>query len=137
VDPRRSFHEFDFVQDMGSEVAHFVLGRDPRTPHLQDPFAHGGGVNVEIKEGDLLFLPAGWWHQVSSHEGQHIAINYWWRPPGWEGLFRFEQEILSNMLQKLKFDEEHDKKAMKGEEFAGLVNTSNITEIDVNGNEEL
>jgi hypothetical protein len=60
------------------------------------------GIQIDIKEGDLLYLPAGWWHQVSSHEGQHIAINYWWRPPGWQGLFSIEQQMLADVLLNLK-----------------------------------
>lgn len=28
--------------------------------------------------GDALFVPEGWWHQVSS-EGVTIAVNFWWR----------------------------------------------------------
>lgn len=29
--------------------------------------------------GDLLFMPAYWWHQVSSQD-LSVSVNYWWRP---------------------------------------------------------
>lgn len=48
---------------------------------------------LEIKKGDLLYLPAGWFHEVFSkgnHDkdddnengnGIHVAFNYWMHPP--------------------------------------------------------
>ena len=40
------------------------------------------------KPGQMLYLPAGWFHEVSSFgnekyddQGVHIAINYWFIPP--------------------------------------------------------
>lgn len=35
---------------------------------------------VDIEAGDLLFLPAGWFHEVQSR-GEHIALNFWADPP--------------------------------------------------------
>ncbi len=35
--------------------------------------------------GDVLYLPAGWFHEVTSQnstgERWHMAINYWFHPP--------------------------------------------------------
>eukprot|EP00903_Cladosiphon_okamuranus_P005482 g5466.t2 len=38
---------------------------------------------VEVKAGQMLFLPAGWFHEVSSvgSEDGHMAFNYWFHPP--------------------------------------------------------
>jgi hypothetical protein len=33
---------------------------------------------VKLKGGDSLFLPEGYWHQISSSSGT-IAVNIWWR----------------------------------------------------------
>lgn len=37
-----------------------------------------------LKPGEMLYLPAGWFHEVTSfseNEPVHIAINYWFSPP--------------------------------------------------------
>ena len=46
---------------------------------------------VEIEAGQMLYLPAGWFHEVTSYsttgdEGDflgdcHMALNYWYHPP--------------------------------------------------------
>ena len=36
---------------------------------------------VELRPGDLLYLPAHWWHEVRQNQRQHestIAVNYWY-----------------------------------------------------------
>jgi len=47
----------------------------------------------EISAGEMLFLPAGWFHEVRSYNspprtsgggegrGGHVAFNYWFHPP--------------------------------------------------------
>ena len=41
-----------------------------------------GGKAVVIKPGDCLFIPEGWFHQVTS-EPHTIAVNMWWPGAGW------------------------------------------------------
>ena len=40
---------------------------------------------VEIEEGNMLYLPAGWFHEVRSRPSiespWHFAFNYWFHPP--------------------------------------------------------
>lgn len=40
-------------------------------------------MDVVVKAGQALYLPAGWFHDVSSDDsGQgHVAFNYWFHPP--------------------------------------------------------
>ncbi|KAG7862895.1 hypothetical protein KL939_000214 [Ogataea angusta] len=42
-------------------------------------------LQVTIEPGQMLYLPAGWFHEVSSFgsgdEQIHIAVNYWFAPP--------------------------------------------------------
>jgi len=40
-------------------------------------------MDVVVKAGEALYLPAGWFHDVSSDDsGQgHVAFNYWFHPP--------------------------------------------------------
>ncbi len=48
------------------------LDRYPRYPH-----ALAAALDVELRAGDVLFLPAHWWHTVETPEFT-IAANYWW-----------------------------------------------------------
>ncbi|ETW52853.1 hypothetical protein PFUGPA_05161 [Plasmodium falciparum Palo Alto/Uganda] len=41
-------------------------------------------IEVNLNEGDILYLPCGWFHEVksfSSEEQYHLAFNYWYYPP--------------------------------------------------------
>ena len=50
---------------------------------------------VEIDPGEMLYLPASWWHEVTSSSPDnnksnvHMAFNYWFYPP--DGLEDFEE----------------------------------------------
>jgi hypothetical protein len=39
----------------------------------------------EVNAGEMLYLPAGWFHEVTSFggasSGGHFAFNYWMHPP--------------------------------------------------------
>lgn len=41
-------------------------------------------LNCTISEGDALFMPAFWWHEVQSYPSptslRNLAVNYWYRP---------------------------------------------------------
>lgn len=37
-------------------------------------------LEATLEPGDILFLPAFWWHNVVSLDAS-ISVNYWWRPP--------------------------------------------------------
>jgi hypothetical protein len=42
-------------------------------------------VSFDLEPGEVLFLPAGWFHEVRSYgtseEKNHLALNYWLAPP--------------------------------------------------------
>jgi lysine-specific demethylase 8 len=48
---------------------------DPRFPNL----ARASRMELVLEEGDLLYLPAGWWHYVLT-EALSIAVNFWFAP---------------------------------------------------------
>jgi hypothetical protein len=56
---------------------------------------------IDLYPGDLLFLPAGWFHQVKSFSGPHTAVNYWWKPPYWRDAVATEDEIRTNFHSQL------------------------------------
>ena len=35
---------------------------------------------IRIQDGDCLFLPANWWHRVSSSPIETIAVSHWYIP---------------------------------------------------------
>lgn len=54
-----------------------------------------------IRAGEILYLPTGWFHQVTSARGKHVAINYWWRALHWETAVAFELEKSHLLFKKM------------------------------------
>ena len=54
-----------------------------------------------IRAGEILYLPTGWFHQVTSARGKHVAINYWWRALHWETAVAFELEKSRLLFKKM------------------------------------
>jgi len=52
---------------------------DPESPDLSrhPRFARARAHVAELRPGETLFIPAGWWHHVRSLE-HTIAVNTWW-----------------------------------------------------------
>lgn len=51
--------------------------------HRYPKFSQAKGFDVTLREGDVLFLPSFWWHQVTSSGGRHgpcVALNLWFEP---------------------------------------------------------
>ncbi|CAM9284058.1 unnamed protein product [Pylaiella littoralis] len=46
-------------------------------------FLGAESCTVEVEAGQMLYLPAGWFHEVTSvaSENGHMAFNYWFHPP--------------------------------------------------------
>jgi len=60
-----------------------------------------GPTEFDLLEGDMLYLPTGWFHQVTSRQGRHMAVNYWWRALNWRGAVEFERERSEALYDKL------------------------------------
>ncbi|XP_066275807.1 uncharacterized protein [Branchiostoma lanceolatum] len=47
-------------------------------------FAEAVPVNCTIEEGEVLYMPAHWWHEVQSYpsstQHRNLAINFWYEP---------------------------------------------------------
>lgn len=37
-----------------------------------------GKIMAVTEPGDMLFMPARWWHKVNSDPGRNIMVNYWY-----------------------------------------------------------
>ena len=58
---------------------------------------------VELSAGEMLYLPASWWHEVTSTSpvdakegGVHMAFNYWFYPP--DALDNYEKPYKDSMV---------------------------------------
>lgn len=77
----------------------------PLSPH---PFLQKATpVTVTIEEGEMLYLPAGWFHEVTSFGSAsgniHMAFNYWCAPPTRDD---FESPYEDKYWESLKEDVE-------------------------------
>jgi hypothetical protein len=66
-----------------------------RFPLYAQALARGAAHEVTLKAGEMLYIPAGWFHEVRSRSapgvsagsgyeegrGGHLALNYWFHPP--------------------------------------------------------
>ena len=57
---------------------------------------------VDINPGEMLYLPASWWHEVTSSSPEnsrnnvHMAFNYWFHPP--DGLKKFDEPYQDDII---------------------------------------
>jgi hypothetical protein len=85
-----------YPMPMFSQTAHISrVFRDGPTPDLSKfpRFDPSRGVRVELREGDVLYLPAYWWHQVESLGAENVNLNFWWLPPAWKQLAHCNQAL--------------------------------------------
>ena len=57
------------------------LSRPPEEVRARWPrIARACEASCEVNAGEMLYLPCGWFHDVTSF-GAHCAVNYWFQPP--------------------------------------------------------
>ena len=47
--------------------------KPPARPSGEDDNLTPGCIEIEQHEGDLIYIPPGWWHEVTTLEGEHVA----------------------------------------------------------------
>lgn len=72
------------------------LGRFPR-------FDPARAIDIELCEGEVLYLPAYWWHQVSSLGEENVNLNFWWLPPARKQLRHWNQALRGYAQMGLRF----------------------------------
>lgn len=58
-----------------ASIADISAASSQEFPRLREALKNA--TTFELFAGDVLFLPAYWWHQVSSF-GVNLSVNYWW-----------------------------------------------------------
>mmetsp|Transcript_14889 Transcript_14889/g.19737 ORF Transcript_14889/g.19737 Transcript_14889/m.19737 type:complete len:229 (+) Transcript_14889:548-1234(+) len=71
--------------DTKSDPANFATiprAHSPKDSNVYPDLRHLPSLaSFVLKPGDALYLPCGWWHEVTSFNGFHAAWNYWFHPP--------------------------------------------------------
>lgn len=69
--------------------------------------AHGEYITETLKAGEMLYLPASFFHEVISFNtdeaSHHMAVNYWYYPPSSEGSFEqpYEDDFWKDRWDRL------------------------------------
>ena len=71
-----SLYPWPFPSFSHSGVPPFLKADDPSTGRFPK-YADAVAIEVEVKAGDLLFLPAFWYHCVEGGRGRNMIINWW------------------------------------------------------------
>jgi len=66
------------VPDAGPHFS--KLNSDYINPETNPTFTDAISTVVELEEGDMLWMPSGWFHEVTSYD-VHLALNFWVYPP--------------------------------------------------------
>lgn len=66
--------------DRSSKVPH-MSRVDVDAPDLTSfpNYAYAKPIEIVLEEGQMLFMPALWWHHVTSLDDT-ISVNFWWNP---------------------------------------------------------
>jgi hypothetical protein len=85
-----------YPMPMFSQTAHISrVFREGPTPNLNEfpRFDPQKGIHVELRAGDVLYLPAYWWHQVESLGEENVNLNFWWFAPAWKQVVCWNQAL--------------------------------------------
>jgi ribosomal protein L16 Arg81 hydroxylase len=92
---------------MFSQTAHIsrVFRAGPELDAARFPrFDASRGVDVVLEEGEILYLPAYWWHQVTSLGAVNIDLNTWSFPSvrkqisNWNQALRGHYQLLARLI---------------------------------------
>ena len=64
---------------MAGQPASMVELNNPdfdRFPRFREALAHA--QSAELEPGDVIYIPALWWHQVDALSPFNLLVNYWW-----------------------------------------------------------
>lgn len=85
-----------YPMPMFSQTAHISrVFRGGLAPDLSKypRFDPAKGIKMELKAGDVLYLPAYWWHQVEGRGDENVNLNFWWLPSAKKQLLSWNQAL--------------------------------------------
>jgi hypothetical protein len=84
------YYPFPYKSD-----APFISQVDPDHPELErfPRFRRARPVEFRVEPGEILYLPAYWWHQVYSEAAVNISVNFVWFASRWKSLRHFGQAL--------------------------------------------
>lgn len=85
-----------YPMPMFSQTAHIsrVFREGPNPDLSKFPrFDPSKAVRIELRAGDVLYLPAYWWHQVESLGEENVNLNFWWFAPAWKQVLCWNQAL--------------------------------------------
>lgn len=91
---------------MFSQTAHISgVFREGPNPDLRrfPRFDPSRAVDIELCEGDVLYLPAYWWHQVISLGDENVNFNCWWLPRARKQVRHWNQALRGYVQMGLRF----------------------------------
>ena len=62
----------------------------------------GTHKTITLKEGDVLYIPSGWFREVVLHNGEHISVNMALKPLGWETVLEKQKALNRTVSKQLK-----------------------------------
>ena len=77
-----------FLYPSGDRNANSVFSNvDPRLSRAETAarfplLAECRPVAVTVRAGDVLYIPTGWWHEITGAPGPNVSVNYWYRLRG-------------------------------------------------------
>jgi hypothetical protein len=97
-----------YPMPMFSQTAHIsgVFRNGPNPDFREFPrFKPESGIRTELEEGDVLYIPAYWWHQVESLGHENLNLNFWWLPKlskqltNWNQALRGHAQVLLRLMK--------------------------------------
>ena len=95
-----------YPMPMFSQTAHisrvFRKGPDPdltRFPRFRSERV----VHVHLKAGEVIYIPAYWWHQVTSLGDENVNLNCWWLPSPKKQLTHPNQALRGHVQVALRY----------------------------------
>lgn len=60
-----------------------------------------GGSTLTLSAGDALYIPSGWFYEITAPPGVNSGVTYSWLPSDWRLTLSMEEYLKKNLISKL------------------------------------